>query len=159
VALWIPAGNYHFRADQFDLQFFSADENHCSVPECTSATVVTLGMQEVEKNQTIDYTYDPLNRLTGAVYDDGTSYQYTYDAVGNRVSERIAEESVEYTYDEANRLIGVNGQVYTWDNNGNLTWDGAKTYTYNYANRQPPHEVGGLTGVSVCRTSSVLVIS
>jgi hypothetical protein len=44
MALWIPTGSYRFRADQFDLQFYSAEENHCTVPECTSATVSTLGM-------------------------------------------------------------------------------------------------------------------
>jgi hypothetical protein len=83
VTLWIPAGSYRFRADQFELQFFSVDENHCTIPECTTALVSTMGMQQVEVNQTIDYTYDPLNRLpprvllagglTGAVYDDGVS--------------------------------------------------------------------------------------
>ena len=47
VGLWLPEGSYRFRADQFELQFFSDSENHCSVPECTAATVSTLGMQEI----------------------------------------------------------------------------------------------------------------
>jgi YD repeat-containing protein len=55
--------------------------------------------------------------------------------VGNRLTETTAAGTTQYTYDEDNRLIGVNGQVNTWDGNGNLTWDGTKTYTYNYANR------------------------
>jgi YD repeat-containing protein len=135
VNLWIPAGSYRFRADQYNLQFFSAEENHCTVPECTTATVSTLGMQQAEVDQAIDYTYDPLNRLTGAAYNDGNNYAYTYDAVGNRLTETTAAGTNQYTYDEDNRLIGVNGQVNTWDGNGNLTWDGTKTYTYNYANR------------------------
>ena len=31
---------------------------------------------------TIDYTYDPLNRLTEANYSTGAYYHYTYDSVG-----------------------------------------------------------------------------
>jgi YD repeat-containing protein len=92
-------------------------------------------MQQVVTEQTIDYTYDPLNRLTGESYDDGSSYAYTYDAVGNRLTENANDEINQYTYDEANRLDSVNGQAYTYDANGNLLADGAKTYTYNYANR------------------------
>ena len=34
----------------------------------------------------ITYTYDALYRLTNATYSDGTSFQYTYDAVGNRLT-------------------------------------------------------------------------
>lgn len=135
VTLWIPAGSYRFRADQFDLQFFSGETNHCTVPECTLATINSLGMQEAKVEQTIDYSYDPLNRLTNASYDDGTSYAYTYDAVGNRLTETKGETIDQYTYDEANRLIGVNGQVFTYDPNGNLLTDGLKIYAYNYANR------------------------
>ncbi len=40
-----------------------------------------------------------------------------------------------YAYDAANRLINVNGQSYTYDNNGNLLNDGLRTYAYDAANR------------------------
>ncbi len=40
-----------------------------------------------------------------------------------------------YGYDIANRLTSVNGQTYTWDNNGNLLNDGTRGYTYDQANR------------------------
>ena len=140
VGLWLPEGSYRFRADQFELQFFSDSENHCSVPECTAATVSTLGMQEDTIEQTITYSYDDLNRLTRASYDDGSYYDYTYDAAGNRLTETTEEGSTGYTYDAANRLTAVNGQAYEWDDNGNLLSDGAKTYTYEIANH--------LTGVS-----------
>ena len=145
VTLWIPAGSYRFRADQFNLQFFSSETNHCTVPECTAAVVSTLGMQQVVTEQTIDYTYDPLNRLTGASYDDGSSYAYTYDAVGNRLTETAKDETNQYTYDAANRLASVNGLTYTYDANGNLLADGTKTYTYNYANRLTQVVIGADT--------------
>ncbi|MGB8252328.1 MAG: hypothetical protein WCF08_03875, partial [Anaerolineaceae bacterium] len=37
--------------------------------------------------RTIDYTYDPLYRLTSADSSDGDLFQYTYDATGNRLTE------------------------------------------------------------------------
>lgn len=33
------------------------------------------------------YTYDPLGRLTTAIYDNGLCLAYTYDANGNRTSQ------------------------------------------------------------------------
>ena len=35
------------------------------------------------------YKYDALNRLTNVVYDNGLEISYTYDAMGNRLSERM----------------------------------------------------------------------
>jgi RHS repeat-associated protein len=88
----------------------------------------------------IDYSYDPLYRLTAADYDDGTFFHYTYDAVGNRITQETLAGMNNYVYDIANRLIEVDGVSYTWDANGNLLNDGMRTYTYNHANR--------LTGVA-----------
>jgi hypothetical protein len=39
----------------------------------------------VETDVTIDYTYDPLYRLTAADYSSGDYFYYGYDAVGNRL--------------------------------------------------------------------------
>jgi len=39
--------------------------------------------------ETINYTYDTMNRLTGVQYDDGTTIQYTYDKMGNRLSQTV----------------------------------------------------------------------
>ncbi len=81
----------------------------------------------------------PIYRLTAADYSNGDSYHYTYDAVGNRLTQ---EKSIlgllttdTYIPDDANRLTSVNGVTYTWDANGNLLSDGIKTYTYDSANR------------------------
>jgi RHS repeat-associated protein len=135
ATLWLPEGSYRFRADQFELQFFSGNENHCAVPECTAAAVKTLGMQNAAENVVIDYTYDALGRLTGASYEDDTYYRYTYDAVGNRLSETSDSAAHTYAYDAANRLTSVDGATYTWDNNGNLLSDDSRAYTYDPANR------------------------
>jgi YD repeat-containing protein len=93
----------------------------------------------------VAYAYDPLGRLTAADYGDGIYFHYTYDAVGNRLTETTPVGTTTYTYDAANRLATVNGVAYTWDNNGNLLSDGTSTYTYNHANRL---NTGGTTTFS-----------
>jgi RHS repeat-associated protein len=88
---------------------------------------------------TINYLYDPLNRLTEANYSNGDYYHYAYDAVGNRETQSksvlgfVTNDS--YGYDDANRMTSVNAVNYSWDNNGNLLNDGVNTYTYDSANR------------------------
>jgi len=97
----------------------------------TPGGVVTL-------TRVISYTYDPLNRLTGAYYSTGERYAYAYDAVGNRTAMTTtlgATSVTTYTYDAANRLTKVGNVVYTWDARGNLTNDGVFTYTYSAAGR------------------------
>jgi RHS repeat-associated protein len=84
---------------------------------------------------TINYEYDALYRLTEANYSTGDLYQYTYDAVGNRLTETTQSTVNSYQYDNANRLTSVNSVNYTFDDNGNLLSDGTNTYTYDSANR------------------------
>ena len=84
---------------------------------------------------TINYTYDPLNRLTAADYSNGMYYRYTYDSVGNRLTQQAQQGMTDYAYDFANRLTHADAVNYSWDNNGNLLSDGVNTYTYNSANQ------------------------
>jgi RHS repeat-associated protein len=92
---------------------------------------------------TIDYTYDPLHRLTGAMLSSGEFFQYTYDEVGNRIAldshlgDRIS------VYDSANRLIQADGVNYQWDDNGNLRSDGVSTFDYDHAHRLTSLEQAG----------------
>jgi YD repeat-containing protein len=142
VTMTLPEGNYRFRADQYDLQFWSDTANHCAVPTCAAASVTVLGADYTTADQTIIYTYDPLNRLTATDYDSGAYFHYTYDAAGNRT----AQDSVintntthhTYAYDNANRLTAVDSQAYAFDANGNLLSDGVYTYTYDSARRTRP---------------------
>jgi YD repeat-containing protein len=53
------------------------------------------------QTQNIAYTYDPLGRLTAADYADGNFYHYTYDAVGNRLSQSTPLGVVDSIYDAA----------------------------------------------------------
>jgi YD repeat-containing protein len=87
-----------------------------AVPEPASARA-PLGVPLTTTHRLISYTYDSLYRLITATYSTGE--YYTYDAVGNRLSLTTTVGVVNYQYDAANRLTSVNGQAYTWDNNGN----------------------------------------
>jgi RHS repeat-associated protein len=93
----------------------------------------------------IIYTYDPLGRLIYADYGGGVFFQYTYDAVGNRLTETTQSGTTTYTYDAANRIATVDGVAYTYDNNGNLLNDGSSTYTYDHANRLKSVTQDGVT--------------
>jgi RHS repeat-associated protein len=84
---------------------------------------------------TITYGYDDLYRLTAADYSDGSYFSYSYDPVGNRLTEQTQSGSTSYAYDIADRLTSVNGVSYTWDNNGSLLNDGVRSYTYDAAQR------------------------
>ena len=68
------------------MQFWSSEENTCTIPRCTVAAVVLPGGQG-EEVTTISYVYDPLGRLTAADYEDATFFHYTYDAVCNRLTQ------------------------------------------------------------------------
>ena len=38
----------------------------------------------------VQYTYDNLNRVTKATYDNGMAIEYTYDDAGNRLCKKVA---------------------------------------------------------------------
>jgi RHS repeat-associated protein len=119
-----------------------------SSPASVSAREAEVQLRSAEgepEQMVIVYDYDPLNRLTAAVYSDGTYFQYQYDAVGNRqVMTTTGEIITNYFYDEANRLTNVGEITYTWDNNGNLLSDGVFTYSYDHAN-----QLVGVSGAGV----------
>jgi RHS repeat-associated protein len=117
-----------------------------TAPDSSLSIAPPLGSESIlaaaqSTSVTITYVYDPLYRLKQANYSDGRSFAYTYDAVGNRLSQTVCVSvgncvTTNYTYDAANRLATINGVAQTWDKNGNLTQDNTgATYTYDSANR------------------------
>lgn len=86
-----------------------------SVAIVTATTPVSIQAGFITVTRVIDYEYDPLYRLTGAIYSTGETYGYDYDEVGNRLTQTIGTEPpLAYTYDEANRLTQVDGVGYSW---------------------------------------------
>ncbi len=86
--------------------------------------------------QPTTFTYDAIGRLTKAVYPGSKTYTYTYDKVGNRLTEVDPSDSFAFTYDSDDKLTlkdrSYNDISYQYDSNGNLVW---KTST----NANPPH--------------------
>jgi RHS repeat-associated protein len=134
VVFTLPAGDYRFRADYDGVQFWSGLVNHCTIPGCLEALVEIPGRAGAV-SVTIDYIYDPLQRLVAADYSTGEFFHYSYDAVGNRLTQDTLAGTNIYAYDIANRLVAVDAVPYTWDDNGNLLDDGLREYAYDHANR------------------------
>ncbi len=88
------------------------------------------------------YGYDLLNRLTSATGPWGTgaaqaALSYTYDGVGNRLTEGGDLGSSSYSY-SANRLTNTTGAkalTFTYDSNGNTLTENGRTYGYDQNNR------------------------
>jgi RHS repeat-associated protein len=92
-------------------------------------------------SETDVYTYDGLDRLTSVCFQascPGGSdpfVRWTYDAVGNRLTEARPTGTTSYTYNNADQLTQAGSTAYTYDQNGNEKTAGATTFAYDLANR------------------------
>jgi len=114
-----------------------------------NGTLQQLAIQDtanISDPQTCTYLYDDLERIGGSSTTPGVNcvngsqnvwqQMFTYDAFGNINKSGNSSFQALYT---ANNQISNLGFVY--DSNGNVTNDGANTYTYNVYNR--PVTAGG----------------
>ncbi len=94
---------------------------------------------------TWQYTYDGLARVIAADqhrHDDlasvpETAYSYAFDLAGNRTREAVAIDGgtptvIMTTYNAANQIADAG---FSYDPNGNMTYDGANAHTWDRANR------------------------
>jgi len=130
-------------------------EHKNSVAQVIASYAYTLGATgnrtRIDENTGISrvYQYDNLYRLTQDAVSDPAGAQaytddYSYDAVGNRLTKTHAAGAVpgvaaEYAYNNADQLLTENGITYTYDLNGNLKTktdaSGTTTYTWDYEDR------------------------
>lgn len=100
----------------------------------------------------VAYGYDDASQVTSLTYTLGGNplgtLTYTYDPAGNRTSiggtwarTGLPAALASATYDAANQIATWGGTTFTYDDNGNLTNDGTKTYTWNARN-----QLAGLSG-------------
>jgi len=101
------------------------------------------------RGQVKRYSYDPLYELTSvATLDDGherdddrETVNYSYDAVGNRITLARGDRATNYTYDADNRLLSAGPSTFAYDPNGNQTSvtrlrdNKVLVYAYDAANR------------------------
>lgn len=93
------------------------------------------------------YHYDAAYQLTRADYPsaapfNGETHSWTYDAIGNRLTNTVNGTTTTYTYQKigtnpnnSQRLLSDGTATYTYDNNGSVLSDGANTYGWNRQNR------------------------
>ncbi len=100
---------------------------------------------------TTTYDYDQLNRLTGVCYQSACPggsdpfIRWTYDAVGNRLTEARPVGITAYSYNAADQLTHVDSTSYAYDANGNQVSRGADSFSYDLANRLSSAAVGSTT--------------
>jgi RHS repeat-associated protein len=99
------------------------------------------------------YCYDKDSRLTSLLYNTSSntclggqanlgSLSYGYDLVGRRTQvwsvfarTGLPQPVASATYDSANELLQWNGQLFSYDLNGNMISDGGNTYTWDARNQ------------------------
>ena len=92
-------------------------------------------------SETATYTYDNLDRLLSVCYQascpngNDPYIRWTYDAVGNRLTETRPTGTKNYTYNNADQLTQAGTTNYTYDLNGNEKTAGSTTFNYDLANR------------------------
>jgi YD repeat-containing protein len=89
------------------------------------------------------FGYDALNRLETAQGRYG-SLGYTYDALGNRLSETVNGLTTPYHYAATSqRLLSTAARTFQYDANGNTTSDGLHDLSYGENNRLQEIRQGG----------------
>lgn len=80
------------------------------------------------------YTYDNIYQLTNVTYPDTSTTTYNYDDVGNRTT-TVDGGTTAYTTNNLNQYTKVATTNYSYDLNGNLTFDATNIYSYDSENR------------------------
>jgi len=140
------------------------DERSFEHDDIGNIVVLIVGrVRNITTGYNIDYTYDPAYRLlTADSREDGHSYIYTYDAVGNRTSVIFDGGREYYIYDNTgnrldevreNRITGPVAKRYEYDANGSrvITRNGSGTilesYVYNQKRLVTQMTNGGETSI------------
>ncbi len=91
------------------------------------------------------YEYDLRGRLTDVYVDSVLTYEYDYDANGNRVDYTGPDGTVSATYDAQDRLLTYGANSYTYNDHGQVLTktDVSGTTTYDY------DELGNLVSVTL----------
>jgi RHS repeat-associated protein len=117
-------------------------------PAGNPLTIVRTGATSLTAN----FTYDLSDRLTQVCYQvnactAGSSpfIRWSYDNVGNRLSEARPTATTNYGYDVNDRLMSAGATTYTYDANGNETKAGSATFAYDARNQMKSATVGNTT--------------
>jgi RHS repeat-associated protein len=114
------------------------DVTYTRDPVGNPLTETTTGAAPVSKR----FDYDDNDRLTEVCFQSSPCsggsdpfIRYTYDLVGNRLTEVRPTGTTTSTYDARDRLLTAGATSYTWDENGNQLSAGSRSFAYDLANR------------------------
>jgi RHS repeat-associated protein len=115
-----------------------------------ASAVVTFGYDAADRRTTLTLPngivvtsiYDAASRVSELTYTLGTTklgtLSYAYDADGNRTAvggtwarTGLPPALASAAYDDANQILTWAGTSFAYDGNGNLTYDGQRTYSWN----------------------------
>ena len=106
----------------------------------------------IDPAKSTTYGYDALDRLTTVSPNSGNTNPpraYTYDGVGNRLTDTVAGSTTNYGYGASNhRLNGLSGAItknYSYDSDGNRIADGTSVWSYGANNRPFSISLSGTT--------------
>jgi len=111
------------------------------------ANNITSLTDGLDASRSQSFTYDPLNRLNHAKGVYGTQ-DFTYDAIGNRLSLDAAAGLDAYDYalnsHHLQTISGPNATTFTYDAAGNTTAKGPLSFTYDDTNRMSEAGASGI---------------
>jgi len=101
---------------------------------------LSMAVTDSSGTTTHSYTYDDIYQVTDVDYpadmsDFVTDTTFNYDPVGNRTSVVDDAGTVSYTTNDLNQYTGIADVNCTYDDDGNMTFDGTYEYTYDAENR------------------------
>jgi RHS repeat-associated protein len=154
-----PSGNGYTETDSYDhAGRLTNVDNHAGATVLSEFdyTLDPVGNPlEVDQtgaiSSTTTYGYDSLDRLTLACLQASCplstdpKVSWTYDYVGNRLTQTSGGSTVTSTYNSDDRLIARGATSYSYDANGNQTAAGANTFSYDLANRLLTADVSATT--------------
>lgn len=95
-----------------------------AVPDTIFFGLIPIAHAQAVQQFITTFTYDALGQLTKAAYPDGKTFDYGYDAIGNRVGN---------TYDADAKLLQAGNATYTYDANGAINTKQENNKTTGYA--------------------------
>ena len=158
VRTTLPSSNGYVETRTYDDAGRLTDVKNANASAVLSEFAVTLDpvgnpteiVRSGATSSTTTYGYDAADRLTSVCYQascgaSDPQANWTYDKVGNRLTETTQSGTTNYTYNAADELTQAGSTAYTYDASGNELTAGTNTYTYDLENRMASANDGTTT--------------
>ncbi|WP_164852328.1 colicin E5-related ribonuclease [Rheinheimera riviphila] len=90
----------------------------------------------VDSSKSISLTYDGLDRLNTASGYWGSG-NFVYDTLGNLTQKNLGTQQLTYQYNQTSKRLDsvTGGYTFSYDDRGNVTNNGKRSFTFNRANQ------------------------